>query len=376
MEKKLIVEVDSIRAIACLCVVLVHCIMYVLDFSGGYNLPQDSSALDQGLATFVGLLAFGTPTFVFLSEFIMSRSYPDRMPNQFFKRRVIPLLAPFVFTSFFYALLSYHDSISILMREFSLNLIGDYRGPAAWFIVVILQFYLLHYLFNKFLSKVPATLLLGLSFAINILYLGLFNLVEAPNDNLFIRYLWEGWYWIPCFGWIFYFCLARSIGRNYNHFIQMLKKYKYLVLLAPIAAIAVVSYINSFNSFPYGSKRMDMVFFTTAMILVLFLVTSSLKKQPPLLIFISRYSFGIYLLHIFFLQVMSKVMNILGLNLGYFKAVIMFPTAVIGSIIVIHLVNEFKFGKYFVGSIRGNTVPHQQGDGARVKSYGFARRAG
>ncbi|WP_373231283.1 acyltransferase family protein [Cohnella sp.] len=369
MQKKLILEVDSIRAIACLCVVLLHTIMYVLEFSSDYLLPQGASSLDRSLATIVGLLAFGTPTFVFLSELLLSRTYPDRMPNQFFKRRVIPLAAPFVFISFFYAFIEYHNSFPILVREFSLNLLGDYRGAAPWFIVVILQFYVLHYLFNKFLNNVAAPFLLGISIVINISYLALFNLIEAPSDNWLISYLWDGWYWIPCFGWIFYFSLARSIGRNYNAFIQVLYKHKFLVLLAPIFAITIVSYINSFYSFPFGSKRMDMVLFTTSMILVLFLVTSRLKKQPLMLSFISRYSFGIYLLHIFCLQVLSKVMNVLGLNMGYFNVIIMFPLSVIGSIIAIHLLNKFSFGKYFVGSIRRNSAPLQTRDGKQINLY-------
>lgn len=376
MEKKLIVEVDSIRAIACLCVVLLHAIMFSLDFPVGYILPQDASTLDRGLAATIGLLAFGTPTFVFLSGLLLSRSYPDRMPNQFFKRKVIPLLAPFVFTSFLYALLEYHNSVPILMLEFSLNLIGDYRGPSAWFIVVILQFYILHYLFNKFLNKVSAPLLLGLSFVINISYLALFNLFEPPIDNQLISYLWDGWYWIPCFGWIFYFCLARYCGRNYIHFIQVLKKHKYLVLLAPIVAMALVLYVNSLHVFPYGSKRMDMVLFTTAMILVLFLVTSGLKKQPLLLKFISRYSFGIYLLHIFCLQVLSKIMNVLGLNMGHLSALILFPLSVVGSIIAIYLLNKLSYGKYLVGSIRRDTAAQYKGDGAWKGLYGSTVKVG
>lgn len=376
LEKKRIPEVDTIRAIACLCVVLLHAAMYDLNFTSAMLLPQDATLLDKSLATVVGLLAFGTPTFVFLSEFLLSRSYPNRMPYQFIKKRVIPILAPFVFISFFAVLVKYYDSFPILIREFSLNLIGDYRGPGAWFIVVILQFYGMHYLFNRFLNNVSVPLMLGLSFVINVSYLALFNLVKAPSNNPFIHYLWDGWYWIPCFGWIFYFCLARYCGRNYDQFIALLKKYKYFVLPAPLFAIAIMLYLNTFNLLPYGSKRLDMVLFTTTMILLLFLVASGLKKQPVWLGFISRYSFGIYLLHIFCQQVLSKVMNLFEINLGFFKIIILFSLSVIGSILAIYIMNKLSFGKYFVGSIRKNTISPLKANEVWKKPFDNSIKAG
>jgi membrane-bound acyltransferase YfiQ involved in biofilm formation len=339
MEDKIIKEVNSIRSIACLCIVLLHSIQFNLNGAANYS-----------LLTLIGLLAFGTPTFVFLSELILSRSHPDRLPNQFFKKRVLPILAPFVSISFLNAFIPNYNNMLHLFKAFAFNLLGNFHGP--WFIPVILQFYFLHRVFVKYLSKVSAPLILVGSFVINISYLAIFNLIAAPSKAGFIAFLWEGGYWVPCVGWLFYFSLAYYCGRNYTQFIVKLKDHSYLVLTAPMLAIALILYDNTFHVLPYDSKRMDMVVFTVTMILALFLITSQLQKQPAILIFVSRYSFGVYLLHFFFIRATTKALNALGLNPGYLEAVILFISAVIASITVVHVLNKFPLGNYIVGGIR------------------------
>ncbi|TVY01114.1 acyltransferase family protein [Cohnella terricola] len=345
MENKLIKEVNSIRAIACLCVVFLHAIQVRL-FTWDTN---------EMLHTVLGLLAFGTPTFVFLSELILSRSYPNRLPNNFFKKRVIPILVPFICISFFYALVQDINDIPHLLRDFTFNLLGNYRGP--WFILVIFQFYVLHRIFVKYLSRVSPTIVLTGSFIINLAYLAIFNLIQPPSETGFIAFLWEFGYWVPCIGWLFYFSLAYYCGKNYERFIRKLKKHPYLVLSAPIIGLALILYVNSFHIMPYGSKRMDMVIFTTTMILALFLLMSQLKKQPAFLEFVSKYTFGIFLIHLFFIRVAKKMIELLGFNLGYFEIPILFLSALTSSIIAVHVLNRFPQGKYLIGSIKHAKTP-------------------
>ncbi|RKP53202.1 hypothetical protein D7Z26_15865 [Cohnella endophytica] len=360
MEKKFIKEVNSIRAIACLCVVFLHAIQQRL-FTWNNN----------ALHTVLGLLAFGTATFVFLSELILSRSYPDRLPSFFIKKRVIPILVPFIVFCFFYAFIANYDNIPHLIRAFTFNLLGNYHGP--WFILVILQFYALHQIFVKYLSKVSAFIILTGSFFINMAYLAIFNLCAPPRETGFIAFLWEGGYWVPCLGWLFYFSLAYYCGKNYERFIQELTEHRSFVLIAPIFAMALVVYVDSFHIMPYGSKRMDMILFTVAMVLSLFLIFSQLKKQPAILEFVSQYSFGIFLIHLFFIKVTNKALHVLGLRLGYFEIPILFLSAVIASVIVVHAVNKLPLGKYLIGGLRSTvkTVdPYRQeirtGEGLEV----------
>jgi len=340
MENKLIKEVNSIRAIACLCVVLLHAIQVRL-------FTWDSNDV---LRTVLVLLAFGTPTFVFLSELILSRSYPNRLPNRFFRKRVIPILVPFIFISFLYAFVQDMNDIPHLLRDFAYNLLGNYHGP--WFVLVIFQFYALHRIFVKFLSRVRATIVLTGSLLINLAYLAVFNLIAPPSETGFTAYLWEFGYWVPCIGWLFYFSLAYYCGKNYERFIRSLKKRQYLVLTAPLFGLALILYDNSFHVMPYGSKRMDMVIFTTTMILALFLILSQLNKQPVILEFISKYTFGIFLIHLFFMRAAKKMIDILGFNLGYFEIPLLFLSALSASIIAAHVLNRFPQGKYLIGGIK------------------------
>jgi membrane-bound acyltransferase YfiQ involved in biofilm formation len=298
--------------------------------------------------TIVGILAFGTPTFVFISELILSRSYPDRLPGSFFKKRVLPILLPFVFISFFNSFVPNYNNIPLLLKDFTYNLLGSIHGP--WFILVILQFYILHRLFIKYLSKVSAPIILTGSFIINLAYLAFFNLSSPPNDS--VVYLWEGGYWVPCIGWLFYFALAYYCGKNYQRFIQMLKAHPVIVLTTPVIALGIVLYVNTFDVMPYGSKRMDMVVFTVTMILALFLAFTRLKRQPAILGFVSKYSFGIYLLHFFFMRATNKALGVVGIYLGGYGVAMLFISSVIASIVTVHIVNKHPLGKYLVGGIR------------------------
>lgn len=340
MDKKIIKEINSIRSIACLCVVFLHAIQERL-FSWESN---------DTLHTILGLLAYGTTTFIFLSELVLSRSYPDRLPERFFKKRVIPLLVPFIVMCFFYAFIGNYNDFPNVLRSFGLNLIGNYQGP--WFILVIFQFYALHQLFVKYLRKIPAVFVLAGSFILNETYLAVFNLIDPPSKTGFMAYLWGFGYWVPCFGWLFYFSLAYYCGKNYERFIQYLKSRSILVLTAPIVGAALIVYVDTFHAMPYGSKRMDMVPFATAMILALFLILSRLKKQPALLEFISQYTFGIYLIHLFFIRATYKTLHYIGLDFGYFEIPVMFLSAAIASIIAVHVLNKLPYGRYLIGGLR------------------------
>ncbi|MEH6992332.1 acyltransferase family protein, partial [Neobacillus drentensis] len=139
MEKKLVNEIFLMRTISCLSILLLHSL-------------ARAYAYDNNIVNLMQLLlTFGTPTFVFISEFILARSYPQELPANFWSKRLKFIMVPYILFGTFYALMKgFEQSLSsgndflgsfggFLWKHI---LLGDYHG---YFILVIFQFYLLHY---------------------------------------------------------------------------------------------------------------------------------------------------------------------------------------------------------------------------------------
>ncbi|MGG2089634.1 acyltransferase family protein [Priestia aryabhattai] len=334
-------EIIMIRAIACLSIVMLHSITFSVNYS----------EVGISLLTVATILSSGTPTFVFISALLLSYSYSDQLPRNFYWKRIKFIFFPFAFMALFYACVQFYQNPGDIIKNTFSNLAGGYHG---WFVLVIFQFYILHQLFTKFLVRFKSVIVLFISFIINISYLSVFNFIDAPSEHPFVRYLWSTGYWLTFLGWLFYFALAFYCGRNYKAFISCLKRYKKFIYIALPLTVCLLAYTNISQAF-VGSKRVDVVPFTVIYILFLYLIFYKIKK--PLVIFkvVSEYSFGIYLTHMFYLRVLNSITDGLELNLGYFKIIILFIGTLLLSLITINIVNKFTIGKYLVGRINRKT---------------------
>ncbi|GGO06568.1 acyltransferase family protein [Saccharibacillus kuerlensis] len=343
LKKGYIQEVSTVRVIACLSIVLLHAI----HFTVGFGMEEGSTSVDYVLLTIAGILSFGTPAFVFISELLLAHSYPNVLPKDFYKKRLLLILLPFACMAVLYAILSHYDNLARLPHVLVLNFIGGYHG---WFVLVIFQFYILHRLFTKFLSRVPAKVILPVSLAINVAYLAIFNFIEPPSDRFLIPFIWDRGYWVPFFGWFFYFCLAYCWGRDYKGFLAKIKKFQVWIILFVLASLALLTYMNSLNFtlLHFNSKRADMIPLSISLILLLFLAASKWKIRSRLLSLIDRCSFGIYLIHYFYL-IVYRVFIDSAADIGYWKIPLLFITALISSIATVLLVNKLPFGKYILG---------------------------
>lgn len=86
MERKMNSEMFVLRSVACLSIALLHALYRVYDDG---NTPWVESV---GL-----LLTFGTPVFVFISQFVLSFAYPNEIPARFWEKRIKYILLPYFF---------------------------------------------------------------------------------------------------------------------------------------------------------------------------------------------------------------------------------------------------------------------------------------
>ncbi len=358
--KKRIDEVFFIRSIACLCVVFVHSITRVMDLYAS----QLTSFSQSVFWTIRLIFTFGTPIFIFLSEFLLSYSYPQGLPKDFMRKRLKFILLPYISMSFIYAVVMMYERgglVASTLLTYMLYVVenlafGFYRH--GYFILVIFQFYFIHMLFHKKLKQWNPVVVLITSFVINLLFLGFFSFVE-PLKVSFGQQLWNGLSWGSFPAWVFYFTLGYYAGGNYETFKNKLKEHVKLVFTLPLLTLVLVLYLHlneiiTINS----SKRVDMIFFATSMIFLLFYLSINVVKIPKFFIWLSGYSFGIYLFHMFFLAFMTGFINTI--TYQQVSPVVMlgllFTMSTTASIITTFILGKFPIGTFIVGKVGGKKI--------------------
>jgi len=342
-------ELIFIRSIACLGVVLIHAIsLSFVDF--GIRKDPEYQMINILLFVIQILLMFGTPIFVFISEFILAYKYKEKTPKGFLWKRVKFILFPYVTIGVLFVLINAYENGVTSISEILINigktlLFGGYHG---YFVLIIFQFYLLHILFTKYVGdKFKAKHVIGFSLVVNVLYLSVFNFIIPVDVS------WYNQLVLPFLGWFAYFTIAYYCGRNFDEFKLFINKNKKVILIAPIITGLIVLFMcYSGILTPIQSKRVDMIFYTISIALFLFYVGSHLSKIPDFLIKISQYSFGIYLLHPIFQGIFSKfllkdftIFNLIINTLVYLVVGLVLPS------ILIVLLNKSKYGAFIVGKI-------------------------
>ncbi|MCL7746016.1 acyltransferase family protein [Halalkalibacter alkaliphilus] len=349
MGKKHINEISFLRSIACLSIVLLHSIAWGMEYVGFLlNLPEYSEMILDSINVF---LYYGTPTFIFITAFILGYSYKEKasIPKGFLTKRLKFILIPYVFMAFLYAapysLLSLEQyTVKVLLNIF----IGDFH---AYFVLIIFQFYILFVLCKKWLDHAHPSKVIFYSLLINGAYLFIFNFTK-PLDFVFSDYVWDRFYWIPFPGWIFYFSIAYYIGQNYETFIRYIQKYKAIVIAAPfVTGIALLYFYHSGLITIHSSKRIDILFHTLSVIAFVIYVAMKMKRIPSLFMIINKYSYGIYLLHTSYISILIVFFTLLSVNFGIFTILILFVGSTLFSIMTIYYLNRYNFGKYIVGKV-------------------------
>ncbi|WP_444685752.1 acyltransferase family protein [Alkalicoccus luteus] len=293
-QSPVLYEAYWLRTIACLAVMMTHTVDVTL-----LHYENQIGWLEENLLILMRFMAyFGTPAFVFLSEFLIARAYREQVPASFLRKRVRYLLIPFAVMGVVFAV-ALAPSWSAVPDRAALHILaGGYTG---YFVLIIFQFYLLHLLAARWLNCRKPWPVLGCSLVISALYLLFFNLTEPPAGAV-AEYIWQRGYWLPFIGWLFYFTLGFYAGIYYDQLKQRLDEHRWLIRILPVFSILLlIVLVRTDTILVVSSKRIDMLLYTTAMIFLIFYLARFTEKAPPPVLWISRYSFNIYLLHNLFL---------------------------------------------------------------------------
>ena len=350
--KPVVKEIFLLRFVACLGIVLMHSVTLALDI---YDIEESTTFFV--LTSLQLALMFGTPIFIFISEFVIAFSYTDELPKRFYKKRFHYIFLPFIFIGIIDAAL---HSISMTSVDFEKKVLlnffeGDFHG---YFIVIIFQFYLLHPLFVKYVvPKYPAYQVILTACLVNFAYLAFFNFIDPFKYLYFLPYIEMEWIVLnkmPFPAWIAYFVVAYYCGKHYEPFLTLLHRFRYLTASACLLTLGMLL-ASQWSGLltEVHSKRVDVILYTLSVAFLLFFIASKIKNMPKWIIFISRYSFGIYLLHPLFIVLFKSIFLQFIDEISVLTVIIStFFMSTICSICATYLLNKWKFGPFIVGQVQ------------------------
>lgn len=310
-------EVQYARAFAMFAVLFVH-------FSStGLGAVTPESSTFYVYSAFNTLGKLGVPVFFFLSGLVLFYSYNNRpftkeTIRQFYKKRLKYIIVPYLVISTFYFVVrivhsSSFSSVPALLTGLGEALLWGEAYTHLYFLFVLLQFYLafplILYFFKKVKVRVLTVLLASLALQFAWFYVNKNYLQVEARGSYFLSY-------------VSFFLVGAAVGSNYaqlDHWWQVHRKKMAvfivtLFVLATTSLIVVDSWTRADTLVPYlpSSPYHTYIFDGLWVLLGLAgsLFTLWLGKMvivldyAPLQIFLNRLaqlSFGIYLIHPFFL---------------------------------------------------------------------------
>jgi len=307
-NKKLVPEIDFLRAGACLCVILIHVTANPLYFAE----PGSSAQLVYLIAN--QFTRFSVPAFIFITGFTLATTYLVKGTpfhySSFLKSRLTTILTPYLIWSVTYYVYLHFYEPSHSWSGYVIDLIKTILlGSAAYhlyFIVLICQFYIFApiflFLFKKYAH--PGRLLaLGgiLQLAATIYNYHFVTLPGIPLLDALIQYLDRNFLL-----WAGYFILGMGLAVKLSAFRAWITRYRIWLLAASLFTWAglVLEFLHSTQAgHPLAgvvtSVKPLVFLYTASAIPVLFWLQPKITSAPLKNFYtqISRYSFGIYLCH-------------------------------------------------------------------------------
>ena len=337
---------DNLRVVATIAVIGIH-------VSSAYQPASRASisAYDFWVGNvFCSLSRFAVPVFVMLSgALLLSKDYKISV---FLKKRLVRLLIPFIFWSFAYIANSLINDFEAGIRpgfwEITRNIFLQLRDGSSghlWYIYMIIGLYLFIPIIGKWVRNATEKELLyflGIWGCVLILDQPVISKIKPDIDlsyfSGFLGYLVLGHYLkIKSFGST---CQTNTIA---------------LILIGLGLASTILGtflvhfYTNNYVSTFYEPLSPNILLY--AMGLFILMKNKDISSLPAISIrnFISKYSYGIFLVHI---MVLSKLDDF-NIRWNFINSIIGIPitvfTILIISALIVFIVNKLPFGKYISG---------------------------
>jgi surface polysaccharide O-acyltransferase-like enzyme len=335
-------EFDYLRVTAVLAVITIHITsIYVTVNSVAYLMNQ--------------IARFAVPIFIILSGFLLYYSDINRQGdanhNLLFKR-LNKVFIPYAIWTLIYMLYSVrHNLEAVLSTSFFIalarNLMLGKAAPQLYFIIIILQMYLLYGLLKRLMDSKYEKHLITAAFVVTAFinlgaYLFRWNIFIMPKISI--------GYYILFPTWLFYFVFGMHFAKHESRYKEFLLSARIKMSFIYLASFAAL-YADSRLSNTYGSsmKPTIMLYCFASFLFFYSVFSSSQVKEIPLIRWISEQSFFIFFSHVVLIELIRSFFHITGIPIRFHSilgVLLLFILDTCASFLLAFIISYLPFSKY------------------------------
>ena len=320
MKEERITFLDYVRVVACLLVMLVHASenFYGADASVGLasNMSYVANEANRFWVAFYdgGVSRTAVPLFIIVSAFLLAPMKEEQTMGSFYRRRFLRILPPFICFLLLYSLLPLLWGAMTWEQSFNDLKLLPFNFPSMaghlWFMYPLISLYIIIPVVSPWLQKATAreelTFLGFFAFTTLIPWLHLFVSPELWGECFWNQFT-AFWY---CSGYLGYLVMAHYIRVHLKWSRQRRLRLGMLFFLIGAAFTAWSFWWKGVPGQPIDTPLLEWSWeFCTPNVLCatfgLFLLFTCIQpkkgKAPAVVTEVSKLSFGMYLMHMFFL---------------------------------------------------------------------------
>lgn len=337
----------NLRVVATISVIFLHVTAGIL-----YQYGTISNSIWWTGNIYDSLVRFCVPVFVMLTGvLLLGKKYEL---NDFLKKRFLRIVLPFLFWSLIYALFSLiikifggnHEMSFFELVKWLINKLKNGSSVHLWYIYMIIGIYLFIPILSKWIQNTTEKEIVYFIFIwlftlfINQPILSKFRLdINLTYFSGFIGYIVLGYY--------------LSI-KDFTLSKEMIKMISIFLIILGVSITILGTYFltvknNSFQEYFYSYSSLNVLIASVGVFIFFKNVKISNLFFTRIITFVSQYSYGVYLVHILVLRLMSVVK----INNNFINPIFAIPLVsiicLLISIAIIYVVNKLPLGKYISG---------------------------
>ncbi len=294
MKKTYFPEISFVRAIACLLVILTHVTL-------AYPVEHiDSPAMFTLLVN--QLARVGTPIFALISGLLLFNSVKHKKldTRRFYKTRFDKIIIPYLFWTFVYlALLKLTHAAPVHLSDMPRYLLLGEGYVHLYFMVVVIQFYLLFPLFAKYINKDNILIATLITIALTA---GWYLIRDMPAFHLLT-------YRAFLLNWLAYFFMGGYMAMYMESLKIWCSRYFNKITIAALSSVIVMLAEMKLPALYQSDRLLNLVYVPifTAFFMGLFHVKAD-ETWKAVLEYIGDRSMGIYLIHLLVIGLIGNIM--------------------------------------------------------------------
>ena len=347
MKKENLLWIESLRVLATLGVIFVHVAAGALRQSGNVTdfVWWVGNIYDSSVR-------FCVPIFLMISgALILSKTYEST--GEYLKKRVVRILFPLLFWSLVYIIRDIYlrfprgeFTTTMDFVRFALLRLKNGASFHFWYMYMVIGLYLFFPIIGKWLSKSNKH---EIKYFIGIWLFTVFAQLPFIKDfvpNIELAYF-SGYLGLPILG---YYLSRETISDSFKNRVTLILLTLTGLLITIFGTFLVTKHTGVFYEGFYEFLSPNVILVSAGLFLLFKNYTKFGPRASSVILFFSKYSYGIYLGHIFLLR---GVMRTLGFTHSLINPVVgIFITTIlcfIATALMVWAVNKLPFGKYVSG---------------------------